>query len=120
MISGRIKINRNELDKIKIEWYNKTAVCVVIASGGYPGEYKKGLEISGLDEAGKIDKITVFHAGTGSKDSKIVTTGGRVLGVTGVESGIKDAIRTVYKAVDKICFEAMHFRRDIGKKALKR
>jgi phosphoribosylamine---glycine ligase len=112
------KINASSIDKIKIEWYNNDAVCVVMASGGYPGEYKKGFEIKGLAEAGKIEGITVFHAGTSVKANKVVTSGGRVLGVAGVGTGIKDTIQTVYKAVSKISFEGAHYRKDIGKKAL--
>ncbi|MFH1368532.1 MAG: phosphoribosylamine--glycine ligase [Elusimicrobiota bacterium] len=112
------KICSGALDKIKIEWYNNTAVCVVLASGGYPGEYKKGLEIKGLSEAASLKNVTVFHAGTSASETKTVTSGGRVLGVTGTGGGIKEAIAKAYEAVNKVSFDGMHFRRDIGKKAL--
>lgn len=114
------KINSGSLDKIKIEWYNNTSVCVVMASGGYPGDYKKGMEIQGLEQAGSLKNVIVFHAGTGSKEGAVVTAGGRVLGVTGTGQGIMEAIKTAYSAVSKISFEGMHYRRDIGKKAIKR
>lgn len=100
-------------------WEQKHAVCVVIASGGYPGEYKKGYEIVGLDQIGD-DNVYVFHAGTKLVDGKIYTDGGRVLGVTALGETIKDAIDNAYNAVGKIYFENMHYRKDIGKKALYR
>lgn len=100
-------------------WEQKHAVCVVIASGGYPGEYKKGYEIVGLDQIGD-DNVYVFHAGTKLVDGKIYTDGGRVLGVTALGETIKEAIDYAYNAVGKIYFENMHYRKDIGKKALYR
>lgn len=100
-------------------WEQKHAVCVVIASGGYPGEYKKGYEIVGLDQIGD-DNVYVFHAGTKLVDGKIYTDGGRVLGVTALGETIKEAIDNAYNAVGKIYFENMHYRKDIGKKALYR
>lgn len=114
------KINAGALDKTKIEWYNISAICVVLASGGYPGDYQKGIEIKGLSEAAKYPDITVFHAGTARNGEKIVTAGGRVLGVTGTGLGIKEAITKTYEALKKIDFDGMHFRKDIGRKALKR
>jgi len=113
------KINQKQLDKIKVNWYNKCAVCVVLASGGYPGNFEKGKEISGLDAASGLKNTVVFHAGTSSSNGKVVTSGGRVLGVTGTGNGLKDAIKTAYEAVGKITFENMHFRKDIAKKAFK-
>jgi len=97
-----------------------SAVCVVLASSGYPGEYKKGKEIFGLDEAEKMDKVVVFHAGTKEQNGKIFTNGGRVLGVTGLGENIEKAIKRTYQVVEKIRFEGMHYRKDIGAKALKR
>ena len=93
-------------------------MCVVCASGGYPGKYDKGKEISGLDEAAKMKDIVVFHAGTSRKESKYFTNGGRVLGVTGLGPTIKEAIERTYQAVGKINFEKMHYRKDIGYKAI--
>jgi phosphoribosylamine--glycine ligase len=107
------------LDSYEISWYNEAAVCVVIASGGYPGAYEKGKPISGLDAANALDGVTVFHAGTKLVNGNAATSGGRVLGVTGVGKDIKSAIATAYSGVDKIEFEGMHYRKDIGAKALK-
>lgn len=109
-----------ELIKIKnLSWDSRACVCVVCASGGYPGNYAKDKEISGLDAAEKSKDIVVFHAGTKKAGDKILTSGGRVLGVTGLGATINDAINKTYEAVSKINFEGMHFRRDIGSKALK-
>ncbi len=102
------------LDEIEIEWEDNAAVCVVMASGGYPVEYKKGYEISGLDAVAKESDITVFHAGTAVKDGKTVTNGGRVLGVTAVAENLDAAIKRSYEAVEKISFKDAHYRRDIG------
>ena len=101
-----------------LDWDDRACVCVVCASGGYPGNYEKGKEISGLDQAAKMKDIMVFHSGTKKQDSKILTNGGRVLGVTGLGNTIKEAIDYTYKAVEKIKFEGMHYRKDIGARAL--
>ncbi|MFZ5639273.1 MAG: phosphoribosylamine--glycine ligase [Bacillota bacterium] len=100
-----------------IRWQPEAAVCVVMASDGYPGDYQKGKVITGLAEAAK--DAVVFHAGTAAKDGQIVTAGGRVLGVTALGKTIPDAIANVYKAVEKIHFDGVHYRKDIGRKALK-
>jgi phosphoribosylamine--glycine ligase len=107
-----------------LSWDNRSCVCVVCTSGGYPGNYEKGKEISGLDDVAKMKDIVVFHSGTKilrTPNSKLrtVTNGGRVLGVTGLGNNIKEAINRTYQAVEKIHFEGMHYRRDIGKRALK-
>jgi phosphoribosylamine--glycine ligase len=102
------------LDKINIEWDDNACVCVVLASGGYPVEYKKGYEITGLEEAEKDKNIVIFHAGTAIKDGKFVTNGGRILGITALGKDIDDARETAYAAVDKVNFEKKHFRHDIG------
>lgn len=115
-----------------LSWYNRACVCVVCASKGYPGEYEKGKEIIGLNEAAKMKDVVVFHAGTkrapvtrpilahGYPESpdKYITSGGRVLGVTGLGKTIKEAIDRTYQAVGKINFDGMHYRRDIGRRAL--
>jgi phosphoribosylamine--glycine ligase len=111
---------RGELKDLELEWYDKAAVCVVMAAGGYPGAYEKGNEIRGLEEAGKIDNLVVFHAGTMQKDGKIVTAGGRVLGVTGLGTTVAEAIEKTYAGVRTISWDKVHFRTDIGKKALRR
>ena len=101
------------LDEIEIEWEDNAAVCVVMASGGYPVSYQKGYEISGL-EAAAADDIVIFHAGTAKKDGKFVTNGGRVLGVTAIAENLDKAIEKSYDAVKKIDFKDAHYRRDIG------
>ncbi len=101
-----------KLSELDIEWYDNAAVCVVEASGGYPVSYKKGFEITGLDDVG--EDIIVFHAGTALKDGKLVTNGGRVLGITAVRDNLDNAIKTAYEAVDKIHFEGEFHRNDIG------
>lgn len=104
------------LDKLDIEWYDNAAVCVVLASGGYPTAYDKGFEISGLEDIKKRGDLIVFHAGTALKDGKFVTNGGRVLGITGIGSNLDEAIKTAYQGVEIVDFEKKHFRRDIGLK----
>jgi phosphoribosylamine--glycine ligase len=91
-----------------------------MASGGYPGSYEKGRVISGLEEAARVDDAFVFHAGTALQGGKVVTNGGRVLGVTALGKGIGEAIAKAYEVVGKISWEGVHFRKDIGQKALKR
>ena len=100
------------LDELEIEWEDNAAVCVVMASGGYPVSYKKGYEISGLDAVD--EDITVFHAGTAVKDGKIVTNGGRVLGVVALADNLDEAIKKAYQNVEKISFTDEFHRTDIG------
>jgi phosphoribosylamine--glycine ligase len=106
------------LSRYKIEWDNRAAVCVVMASKGYPGDYEKGKPISGLKEASQMEDIFVFHAGTALKDGQVSTHGGRVLGVTGLGKDIPRAIETAYQAVQKISWEGVYYRTDIGYKAI--
>jgi len=94
----------------------RAAVCVVLASGGYPGKYSTGFAITGIDEAESIPGVEVFHAGTARRDGRLVTAGGRVLGVTAVGDDVPCAIDAAYEAVGRIRFEGMHFRRDIGRR----
>ena len=108
-----------KLADMNIEWYDNAAVCVVLASGGYPVEYEKGFEIKGLDEIKKYNNIVVFHAGTAEKDGKLVTNGGRVLGITGIGNDINEAIKTAYEGVEIVDFDKKHFRTDIGRKEYK-
>jgi len=107
------------LDKVNIKWSPKAAVCVVMTSKGYPGEYPISKEISGLDRAAALKDTVVFHAGTSLRDGRILTSGGRVLGVTALGSDIKNAIANAYEAVGVISFEGAHYRKDIGAKAVK-
>ena len=107
------------LGKTELKWSPMASVCVVMASGGYPGNYPKGKGITGPDAANALPNTKVFHAGTASKDGAIVTNGGRVLGVTALGKDLKSAQAAAYAAVEKIHFEGAHFRRDIASKALK-
>jgi phosphoribosylamine---glycine ligase len=109
-----------DISGIEIEWHDMAAVCVVMAAAGYPGDYPKGDEISGLDAAAGINDLFVFHAGTGEKDGRFVTSGGRVLGVTGRGTTVADAIKKAYEGVAVISWKGAHFRSDIGKKAVER
>lgn len=104
------------LANIDLHWNPQAAVCVVMASGGYPGAIKKGFPIHGVDEAEKTG-AKVFHAGTALKDGQVVTSGGRVLGVTALGATLKEAQERAYAAVEKISFEGAHYRRDIAAKA---
>lgn len=112
-------VANGDISKIEIEWHDMAAVCVVMAAAGYPGDYPKGDVISGLDEAAKIDDLFVFHAGTGEKDGSFVTSGGRVLGVTGRGKTVADAIRKAYEGIAAISWRGAQFRKDIGAKALR-
>lgn len=110
---------RNEtLSDLKIEWSDDAAACVVMASGGYPQKYETGCVIEGLDEKGQSPLATVYHAGTKLADGKIVTSGGRVLGITSTAPTLKEALKNSYEAVGSIYFKNAHYRSDIGKKAL--
>ena len=102
------------LDKTPVEWADEAAVCVVLASGGYPESYQKGYPITGLAEAEARPNTLVFHAGTAQKDGQFVTNGGRVLGVVGLGKTMEEAIATAYAGADCIQFEKKHFRHDIG------
>jgi phosphoribosylamine--glycine ligase len=106
------------LGKIEMKWSTQASVCVVMASGGYPGNYAKGKPILGLAEAAMLPNVKVFHAGTAMSGDQIVTNGGRVLGVTALGRDLKSAQATAYAAVGKIHFDGTHFRRDIAAKAL--
>jgi phosphoribosylamine--glycine ligase len=107
------------LDKVTLNWHNDASICVVMASGGYPGPYKKGSVISGLDKADALENVKVFHAGTVKEKGQTVTAGGRVLGVTAKGSDIPQAIDRAYQACDLITWEGVQYRRDIGAKAFK-
>lgn len=109
------------LSKMEMRWSSDASVCVVMASGGYPGDYAKGKEITGLDGVTKLPKTKVFHAGTqrlAEDASRYLTSGGRVLGVTAWASTLKEARDRTYEAVEKIKFDGAHYRRDIAAKAL--
>ncbi len=103
------------LSDLDIEWYDGAAACVVMASGGYPVSYKKGIEMFGLDENGQVEGATVYHAGTKYENGKFYTNGGRVLGVTAKAPTLDEALEKAYAAVKKISFEGAHYRTDIGR-----
>ncbi len=110
-------INNEALSDLDIEWSDEACACVIMASGGYPKSYPKGIEIKGL-EKGQTQGVTVYHAGTAIKDDRLVTSGGRVLGVTALGKNLEEALSKSYEAVGKISFENAHYRKDIGKRAL--
>jgi phosphoribosylamine--glycine ligase len=108
-----------DLAGVELKWTKDVCVTVVLASGGYPGDYATGLPISGLDEAGAIPGVTVFHAGTKLIDGRVVTAGGRVLNISALGSDFPDARAKAYAAIDKIHFDGMHYRNDIALRAIK-
>jgi len=108
------------LEDVTLRWDPRPSVCVVMASGGYPGEYHKGKVITGLKEAAQLEDVMVFHAGTKLRDGNVVTSGGRVLGVTAIGETIAAAKTRAYEAVDRIQFEGAYCRRDIADKAIRR
>jgi phosphoribosylamine--glycine ligase len=106
------------LDRLTLQWSPLASVCVVMASGGYPGSYPKGRIITGISDADQLPNTKVFHAGTALQDGQVVTNGGRVLGVTAWAADLRAARDAAYAAVDRIAFEGAQFRRDIAAKAL--
>ena len=110
-------IDSETLSDLDVEWSDDACACVIMASGGYPKSYPKGIEITGLSN-GQLDGVTVYHAGTKLQDNELVTSGGRVLGVTALGDTLENALKKSYDAVGKIHFEGAHYRRDIGKRAL--
>jgi phosphoribosylamine--glycine ligase len=107
-----------KLNKIEIKWKNLFASNIVLVSGGYPGKYEKGKVIEGIKKAEMQPDIVVFHAGTKIARQDLATNGGRVLGISAVGKTLKESLKKAYKAVEKISFEEMYYRKDIGKKAL--
>jgi len=115
-----VQCAQGKLTDAAMEIDPRPSVCIVMASGGYPGAYRRGFPIAGIEEAEKDGLVQVFHAGTAMKDGRLVNNGGRVLGVTAVDDDIPKAIARGYRAVDKIQWEGAYYRTDIGKKALRR
>jgi phosphoribosylamine--glycine ligase len=112
---------KGDLGDVNVTWSDDAAICVVMAAGGYPGSYEKGKPIFGIDEANSVEGVTVFHAGTALADSgSVVTSGGRVLGVTATGTTIQEALRAVYAGVNKISWEGCQYRRDIAYRAIDR
>ncbi len=110
-------IDSETLSDLDVEWSDDACACVIMASGGYPKSYPKGIEITGLAN-GQLDGVTVYHAGTKLQGNELVTSGGRVLGVTALGDTLENALKKSYDAVERIHFEGAHYRRDIGKRAL--
>lgn len=108
-------VAEERLSQLSIQWSEQASACVVMASGGYPGSYPKGIEMHGLDENGQVDGVTVYHAGTKYENGKFLTNGGRVLGVTALGDTLDQALDTAYAAVVKISFEGAMYRKDIGR-----
>jgi len=113
-------IARGDLTQTGVRWNNDSVVCVVVASGGYPGSYQKGREISGLEMAAEARNTVVFHAGTADRNGKTVSSGGRVLGITARAKSLEEAILQAYEGVNKVYFEGMYYRRDIAAKGLRK
>ena len=111
-------IYNGKLSDIDIKWKNEFCSCVVMASGGYPQSYPKGIEMNGMDDKGQVDGVFVYHAGTKFADGKFLTNGGRVLGVTATGESLQAALDKSYDAVKKITFDGAHYRTDIGQRAL--
>jgi len=115
-----LSITEQKLHETRLQWRKDASVCVVLASKGYPGKYEKGKVITGLEMLKGRKDIMVFHAGTAFQNGNIVTSGGRVIGVTSLGKDINDAVKRVYSAIELINFEGMHYRKDIAKRAILR
>jgi phosphoribosylamine--glycine ligase len=118
LVEALLATAEHRLDKISIEFDPRPAVCVVMASGGYPGSYAKGFEITGIEQAEAMGDVKVFHAGTAMQDGKLVNAGGRVLGVTALGATIAEAQQHAYRAVEKIRWQGCFYRHDIAAKAI--
>ena len=108
-------VAQERLAEVDIQWDERACACVVMASGGYPGSYPKGIEIHGLDANGQAEGVTVYHAGTKLEDGKFLTNGGRVLGVTALGDTLEQALSRAYAGVEAISFEGAMYRKDIGR-----
>ena len=118
LLDALLATAEHRLDEVTIEWDPRPAVCVVMSSGGYPGPYKKGFEITGIEEADALEDVKVFHAGTAMRDGKLINTGGRVLGITAVGDTVAEAQERAYEAVTKIRWDGAYWRNDIADKAI--
>jgi phosphoribosylamine--glycine ligase len=114
LVGAMLASAEGRLAEVKLDWRREACACVVLASRGYPGGYAKGMPIRGLAQAGAMEGVQVFHAGTRRDGEEIVTHGGRVLGVTALGADLPAALQQAYRAVDRIDFEGKTFRRDIG------
>ena len=113
-VQSELKRAGRQFDARVVIGQEQAATCVVLTSAGYPGSYQTGVPISGIEEAEQMESVVIFQAGTARSDDQTVTAGGRVLGVTAVAASLGEATARAYRAVGKIAFEGMHYRRDIG------
>jgi len=120
LLDVMLATEEGRLDSVELRWDPRAALCVVASSGGYPGAYQTGAEITGIAEAEKLDGVKVFHSGTAKRGEKLVTDGGRVLAVTALGDSIAEAQQRAYQAMGRIHFDAMHYRRDIAHQALRK
>jgi len=120
LVEAMLATAEGRLEEVEIQWRGGAALCVVMASGGYPGKYRKGVPISGLEQVEQMQGVMVFHSGTRREEGQIVTDGGRVLGVTARGDTVAEAQRRAYEAVARIHFEGAHYRTDIGWRAVAR
>lgn len=118
LVEIMLAIHSETLGDLKVEWSDEACACVIMASGGYPGAYRKGCVIEGLDQNGQVQHAAIYHAGTAARDGNFVTSGGRVLGVTATGETLPQALERCYTAAEKISFEGHYYRRDIGAKVL--
>jgi phosphoribosylamine--glycine ligase len=119
LVDVMVAMSEGKLDQVELTWDRRPALCVVATSKGYPGEYSTGIPITGIEQADSMPDVKVFHSGTKMQGKTLVTDGGRVLGVTALGNTFMDARRRAYAAMDKIHFDGMHYRKDIGYQALK-
>ena len=120
LVEALVACTEERLAETELRWSHGAAACVVASSSGYPGSYKTGLPITGLDKAARIPGVQVFHSGTSQANGQILTAGGRVLGVTAVAPSLEEALALDYEALKLIHFDGMYYRRDIGHRALKK
>lgn len=119
VVEAMLAVEEDRLDSVEVGINPGSAVCVVLASGGYPGSYEKGKEIHGLETVETMDDVVAFHAGTKRENGRLVTAGGRVLGITAFAGSMREAMNRAYEAVGHISFDKMQYRKDIGHRALK-
>ena len=119
LLEAMLAVAEGKLDRVNLKWDPRPAVCVVAASGGYPGKYTTGKAITGVDDPDAMRDVKVFHSGTKIADGKLVTDGGRVLSVTALGDTIAAAQKRAYDAISKIHFEGMYYRRDIAHRAIR-
>ena len=118
LVEAMAAVAEHKLNQVCLQWDPRHAVCVVMSSGGYPGDYAKGFEITGIEAAEALGDVKVFHAGTALRDGKLVTHGGRVLGVTALGETTAAAQQRAYEAIEKIHFRGAYCRKDIASKAI--